>query len=160
MIPPKRRKEIPPSNDSVDERKESNEDYNNLDHLYQNTERETEQYQKVFKAYYARLCDCIPVEEILPHLVSNEMITVHEMNDILVEKTALRQAHALLNGPIWRAISGGCPKVFIAFLCALNSVRSCKTLCEEICSDLDVSTEVIANESREFLTKCVLIAVF
>ena len=155
-----RKKEIPLSNDCGDERKGSNNDYNSLDRLNQNTERETERYQKVFKAYYARLCDCIPVEEILPHLVSNETITVREMDDILVEKTAFRQAHALLNGPIWRAISGGCPKVFIAFLCALNSVRNCETLCEKICSDLNVSTEVIANESREFLTKCVLIAVF
>ena len=80
---------------------------------------------------------------------------MREMDDILVEKTALFQAHALLNGPIWRAISGGYTKVFIMFLCILNSVRSCETLCEKICSDLDVSTEVIVNKSHEFLTNCV-----
>ena len=77
-----------------------------------------------------------------------------------MEKTALRQAYALLNGPIWRAISGGYTKVFIMFLCVLNSVCSYETLCEKIYSDLDVSAVVIANESREFLTNCVLVAVF
>ena len=113
---------------------------------------DTERYQNVFKTYYARLCDAIPVEEVLPHLVSNDVITVREMKDILVEKTTFRQARALLNGPIWRAISGGYPKAFVTLLCVLRSVRSCETLCEEICSKLSISAEVIvSNESRELL---------
>ena len=82
-----------------------------------------ERYRKVFKVYYARLCDVLPVEEILPHLVSNDVITLPEMDDVLAEKTSFRQTRALLNGPIWRAISGGCPQAFITLLCALRSVR-------------------------------------
>ena len=46
----------------------------------------TEQYQKAFTAYYAKLCDAVPVEKVLPHLVSNEVITVREMEDVLAEK--------------------------------------------------------------------------
>ena len=88
----------------------------------------------------------IPVEEMLPHLVSKEVITMREMEDILAEKTTFRQARALLNWPIWRAISGGYPQAFVTFLCVLNSIRSCESLCEEICTKLNVSTEVISRE--------------
>ena len=104
--------------------------------------------RKVFTAYYAALCDSIPVEEMLPHLVSNEVITMREMEDVLAERTTFRQARALLNGPIWRAISGGYPQAFITFLCVLHSIRSCELLCEEICTKLNVSTEGM-NKSCE-----------
>ena len=130
------RSNVNPSN----ERKESSQEHH-----------ETERYQNVFKTYYARLCDAILVEEVLPHLVSSDVITVREMEDILVEKTTFRQARALLNGPIWRAISGGYPKAFVTLLCVLRSVRSCESLCEGICSELSISAEVISNESRELL---------
>ena len=105
-------------------------------------------YKKVFKAYYARLCDSIPIEVILPRLVSNGVITVGEMEDVLVEKNTFRQARALLNGPIWRAISGGYPEAFITLLSVLYSVYSCKILCEEICANLKLSSEVIKSEFR------------
>ena len=111
--------------------------------------RETEEYQKVFKAYYATLCDSIPVEEMLPHLVSNDVITMQEMEDVQAERTTSRQARALLNGPIYRAISGGYPQAFVTFLCVLHSIRSCETLCEEICTKLSISTEVMTSKSRE-----------
>ena len=122
------------------ERKEFSEDHQN-----------TVRCQKVFKTYNARLCDCIPAEEIMPHLVSHDIITVREMEDILAEKTRFRQARALLNGPILSAISGGYPKSFITFLYVLHSIHGCKMLCEEICTNLDISTEVISSESREYI---------
>ena len=125
----------PPSN----ERKEFSQEHH-----------DTERYQNVFKTYYATLCDAIPVEEVLPHLVSNDVITVREMEDILVERTTFRQARALLNGPIWRSISGGYPKAFVTLLCVLRSIRSCEALCDEICRKLGISCEVMSNESREF----------
>ena len=111
---------------------------------------DTKRYQKVFKEYYARLCDVLPIEEVLPHLVSNNVITIREMDDVLAEKTTFRQARALLNGPIWGAISGGYPQAFITLLCVLRPIRSCETLCEEICTNLNISTEVMTRESREF----------
>ena len=89
---------------------------------------DAERYQKVFKVYYARMCDALPVEEVLPHLLSNDVITVREMDDVLAEKTPFRQARALLNGPIWRAISGGYPQAFITLLLVLHSIRSCEIL--------------------------------
>ena len=117
---------------------------------------DSERYQKVFKVYYARMCDALPVEEVLPHLVSNDVITIREMDDVLAEKTPFRQARALLNGPIWRAISGGYPQAFITLLLVLHSIRSCEILCEEICTKLNhrlwlnKSTKVMTSESREF----------
>ena len=113
---------------------------------------DVERYQKVFKVYYARLCDALPIEEVLPHLVSNDVITIREMDDVLAEKTTFRQARALLNGPIWGAISGGYPQAFITLLCILRPIRSCETLCEEICTNLNISMEVMTRESREFST--------
>ena len=112
-------------------------------------QRDTERYQEVFTTYYATLCDAIPVEEVLPHLVSNKMISLREMEDVLAEKTTFRQTRALLNGPIWRAISGGYPKAFVTLLCVLRSVRSCKALSEEISTKLNITAEVITSESRE-----------
>ena len=128
----------PPSND----KKESSEEHHDSD--------DTERYQNVFKTYYARLCDGIPVEEVLPHLLSNDVITMREMDDILVEKTTFRQARALLNGPIWRSISGGYPKAFVTLVFVLCSVRNCEALCKEISSKLGISAEVMSSESREF----------
>ena len=116
------------------------------DHNGDNTDR----YQKAFTVYFAKLCDAIPVEKVLPHLVSNEVITVKEMEDVLAEKTAFRQARALLNGPIWGAISGGYPQSFVTFLCVLHSIRSCQTLSKEICTKLNISSEEIASKSSKF----------
>ena len=87
---------------------------------------------------------------MLPHLVSNDVITIREMDDVLAEKTTFRQARALLNGPIWGAISGGYPQAFIMLLCVLRSIRSHETLCEEICTSLNISMEVMTKESCEF----------
>jgi len=117
---------------------------------HQKIEPRTERYQKVFTTYYAKLCDALPVEEILPYLVSSELITVREMDDVLAEKTSFRKAQALLNGPIWRAISGGYPEAFVTLLCVLNYLHSCVELCEEICTSLNISAEVIISESRKF----------
>ena len=138
-----------PSNESDEvtlhskERKEPSEDHHIRDHI-------TARCRKVFKTYYARLCDSIPVEEIMPHLVSNDIVTFREMEDIRVEKTSFHQAQALLNGPIYRAIAVGYPKPFITFLYVLYSIHNCKMLCEEICTDLHISTEILSSESREF----------
>ena len=140
---------------SSNEREDANPS-NKSDEVILNSIKKSEDHhntvrcQKVFKTYYARLCDCIPVEEVLPHLVSNDVITVREMEDIRVEKTSLRQAQALLNGPIWRAIRVCYPKPFITFLYVLHSIHGCKMLCEEMCTDLCISTEILSSESREF----------
>ena len=65
-----------------------------------------------------------PVEEVLPHLVSNNVITIREMDDVLTEKTTFRRSRALLNGPIWGTISGGYPQAFITLLCVLSASYS------------------------------------
>ena len=114
----------------------------------QDQRRDIERYQEIFTAYYATLCNAIPVEEVLPHLMSTKVISLLEMEDILAEKTTFRQTRALLNGPIWRAISGGYPKAFVTLLCVLRSVRSCKELSEEIGAKLNITDELI-SESRK-----------
>ena len=58
------------------------------------TSTDTERYQKVFQEYYAKLCDVLPVEEVLPHLVSKNVITIREMDDVLTEKTTFRRSRA------------------------------------------------------------------
>ena len=130
-----KKSEVIPPSASSNERKECSEN--------------TELYKKVFKAYYARLCDSIPVQILLPHLLSNDIITMQEMEDIRVERTTFCQAQALLNGPIWRAINGGYPKAFVMLLCVLCCIRSCESLCKDIYTELDISAEVISSETRE-----------
>ena len=102
-----------------------------------------EEYKRTFTAYYARLCDalCAPITQILPELVSSEVITVHETEEILSERTSIEKAQALLSKHIFRGISAGCPEVLekLLFVMWHCSDYTCKALSEEICLKLNIS---------------------
>ena len=107
----------------------------------------TEEYKRTFTAYYARLCEALPVEEILPELVSNEVITVHEMEEILAEKTSIAKARALLNRHIFKGISAGCPEVLTTLLSVMRHLNdhTCKALSKEMCARLNIATSKDAS---------------
>ena len=110
--------------------------------LYDPGQSLAEEYKRTFTAYYARLCEALPVEEILPELVSNEVITLHEMEEILAEKTSIAKARALLNRHIFKGISAGCPEVLttlLSVMCHLND-HTCKALAKEMCARLNIAT--------------------
>ena len=118
-----------------------------------------EEFRKVFIAYYAKLCEVLPVEDILPSLVNNELITVQEMEEISAEKTSSSRARALLRGPVRGSIEGGCTITFIRLLCIMRSLNQvCVQLSEDICTRLQISGKIIEDElSREcYCTTCVI----
>ena len=106
-------------------------------------QRSVEEYKRTFTAYYARLCDalCAPIARMLPDLVSSGVITVHETEEILSERTSIEKAQALLNKHIFRGISAGYPEVLENLLSVMRhcSDHTCKALSEEICLKLNIS---------------------
>ena len=117
-----------------------------------------EEYERTFTAYYAKLCNalCAPITQILPELVSSEVITVHEAEEILSERTSIEKAQALLSKHIFRGISAGCPEVLEYLLSVMwhsdCSDHTCKALSEEICLKLNISPG--KNTSCEQLYMC------
>ena len=103
--------------------------------------------KQVFQSYYATLARVLRVDELLPDLVSNDLITMGEMEDILSEKGTTMKACALLMGPIWRSINGGYPDAFIKLLCIMQALpnKACAVLSREVCVKLNISDEKIAN---------------
>jgi len=116
-----------------------------------NRDQTVEKYRRCFQHYYATLCSVIPVNELLPSLVSNEVITMNEMLEIEAKETNQLKARTLLSGPVWRAIEGGFPDTFVRLLCVMRSlrIRSCVELCDEICMKLGITSEVITELSSE-----------
>jgi len=108
-------------------------------------------YRRVFQQYYARLCAVLPAHEMLPSLLSCEIITMDEMEEIEAKETPSLKARALLKGPVWRAINGGFPDTFVKLLCLMHllRVRSCEELSEEIRASLSIPNKMILDASRE-----------
>lgn len=114
-----------------------------------------EKCKQVFQTYYSRMVGILPVEEILPDLVSNGLVTMEEMEEILTEKTSLGKSRSLLRGPIWRAINGGYPDSFIKMLCVMRLLqnKACATLSKEICDYLNISSEMIEAWSADIISE-------
>ena len=115
-----------------------------------------EKCKQVFQAYYSRMAEVLPVEEILPDLVSNGIITMEEMEEILTEKTSQKKSRSLLRGPIWRSISGGYRDSFIKMLCIMQLLRNkpCVALSQEICGELDITSDMIKAWSADIISEC------
>ena len=114
-----------------------------------------EKGRQVFQAFYSRMAEVLPVEEILPDLVSNGLITMEEMEEILTEKTSQKKSRSLLRGPIWRSISGGYRDSFIKMLCIMQLLRNkpCVALSQEICGELDISSDMIKAWSADIISE-------
>lgn len=106
------------------------------------------EYKKTFIAYFARLCEVLPAEEILPELVSSNVITMDEMGEIADEKSSREKVQVLLNGHIWKGISSGCLQIFTELLYVMRSIHNheCETLSDEICTKLKINTADISRE--------------
>ena len=64
-----------------------------------------EKRKQVFQTYYSRMVGILPVEEILPDLVSNGLVTMEEMEEILTEKTSSGKSRSLLRGAQFGGLS-------------------------------------------------------
>ena len=79
--------------------------------------------------------------------MSNDLITMEEMEDILAEKQSSVKARCLLMGPVWRSINGGYLDTFIKMMCIMQVLpnKACELLSREICANLNISSEMITN---------------
>jgi len=100
--------------------------------------------RKVFTRYYAKLCELLPatVEELLPHLVTSNVISFEEEEEILLHSTSSSKARAILL-PIRKALFAGIPRPFHELLSIImKSSRhpECAELARQICSELNIIT--------------------
>ena len=99
--------------------------------------------REVFTRYYAKLCELLPVtvEELLPHLVTSNVISFEEEEEILSQPTSSSKARAILL-PIPKALFEGIPRPFHEFLKVMQSSRhvECAELARQICSELNITT--------------------
>jgi len=108
--------------------------------------------RKVFTRYYAKLCELLPVivEDLLPHLVTSNVISFEEEEEILSHSTSSSKARAILL-PIRKALFEGIPRPFHEFLTIIKSSQSikCAELARQICSELNITTNDTGDTSRE-----------
>jgi len=113
-------------------------------------ERELE--REVFTRYYAKLCELLPVtvEELLPHLVTSNVISFEQEEEILSHPTSSLKARAILL-PIRKALFEGIPRPFHEFLTVMKSSRSieCAKLARQIFSELNITTSDTEDTARE-----------
>jgi len=80
--------------------------------------------REVFTRYYAKLCELLPatVEELLPHLVTSNVISFEKEEEILLHLTPSSKARAILF-PIRTALFEGIPRPFHEFLSIMQLSR-------------------------------------
>ena len=102
-----------------------------------NSERE------VFTRHYAELCDLLPakVEELLPRLVTNNVISFEEEEEISSESTSSLKVRAILKR-IRKALFEGIPRPFHELLKIIQESKhvECSALARQICSELNIKT--------------------
>jgi len=99
--------------------------------------------REVFTRYYAKLCELLPtsVEELLPHLVTSNVISFEEEEEILSHSTPSSKSRAILL-PIRKALFEGIPRPFHEFLTIMQSSRHVEfaKLSRQIFSELNIAT--------------------
>ena len=110
--------------------------------------------REVFTRFYAKLCELLPVtvEESLPQLVTSNVISFEEEEEILTHSTSSSKARAILK-PIRKALFEEIPRPFHQFLTVMQSSRhtECAELARQICSELNImnTSTTAPNISRE-----------
>ena len=98
--------------------------------------------REVFTRYYAKLCELLPttVEELLPHLVTSNVISFEEEEQISSHPTSSSKSRAILH-PIRKALFEGIPRPFHEFLAIMQSSQhvECAELARQICTELHLT---------------------
>ena len=111
--------------------------------LYSAEQTQIKEYERTFTTYYARLCKALPVEQILPELVSRGVITFYKKEEILAENTFNKKAQALCDD-IYSGIKANCPEGLKQLLLVMHhhsGSHTCKTLSEEMCTILNIPVD-------------------
>ena len=116
------------------------------------TEPTTEEIQqeshieKVYQTYFSKLCKILP-DEILPELVSCNVITIDELGIISAKETTSDRVRELLCGHVWKGICGGCPEIFTKLLSVMRYIgNDCEELSIEIRAKLEIDGGDMSRE--------------
>ena len=83
--------------------------------------------------FYEKICSTLPTDELLPQLVTQRVITLHEKSKIdATVKTEFEKAQYLLDRYIARPLSAGDPRFFNILLDLMSTTSKCSFLISEI----------------------------
>jgi len=109
--------------------------------------------REVFTRYYAKLCALLPVtvEELLPHLVTSNVISFEQEEEIFSHSMSSLKARAILV-PIRKALFEGIPRPFHEFLSIMKSSQNkeCAELARQICFELNITASDTEDAAREW----------
>ena len=101
--------------------------------------------------FYKDLCNVLPVDDILPILVTKQIITIKNKDFIMTGKTSDERIQFLLDHFISKSLSAGDTYVFYKLLEAMVAFPKCSFLVEKINQFLTSSEEEKEDLSGECL---------
>ena len=110
--------------------------------------------------FYKDLCNALPVDDLLPLLVTHRVITIPNKDSIMSGKTSSERTQFLLDHFISKSLSAGDTHAFYKLLEAMQTLSECNSLAERINQFLSSSKEKDENSSGESYNDCYKIAVF
>ena len=116
--------------------------------------REAAKYDLVvFQQKYYALSETLrhlPVEAILPQLVSNKVITFRQKEDILAESKPRNKVAELLDGPIKTSLDVGIVELFRTLLCVMRQFdEACAVVANDTLADLASNLSDAGKEEFE-----------
>ena len=108
---------------------------------------------KVLKKYFADLCIALPIDDLLPRLVSENIITIVLKKAIIAKGTQSARTEHFLEESIIRSLEVGCADSFYKLLKMMKdssvSGSSCGQLADRIICDLpaDIAKEICSSAS-------------
>ena len=106
--------------------------------------------QEIFQRYYAKLCEILPVEQILPYLVTKGVISFEDEEEIMAQATSWLKVRALLM-PIRKALFADITDPFWILLRIMQSSQHLAGT--QLAADIiaEMTSETGDGTSRELL---------
>jgi len=101
----------------------------------------------IFQRYYAKLCEILPVEQILPYLVTNGAISFEDEGEIMSQATSWLKVRTLLM-PIRKALFAEITDPFCILLRVMQSSQH--LACMQLAADIITEMKSKPGISREF----------
>ena len=90
--------------------------------------------------FYEKICKALPINELLPKLVTQRVITINDKSRIAATgKTEFERSQYLLDHYIARPLSAGDPNFFNILLDLMSSTSKCSFLVNEMQSYLSTT---------------------
>ena len=112
------------------------------------TETETAELQ-VLTNQYKTLCTVLPVDELIPDLITKRVISFEDEEVIVNKQTRYQKAQVLLKEFIVRDVRVGNVSKFYKFLDVLKKNEKCSFLAENIMKDLGAAGTTQWNTTQD-----------